>query len=92
MESLEEKLDFINLKISNINIEVIKLNPDDVEQLKFDQLQSIEGARACLVAFFGILLDVNVSKKQLQNQAQQQDATIDTLMMQIENLRLVLAG
>ena len=36
MESLEEKLDFINLKISNINIEVIKLNPDDVEQLKFD--------------------------------------------------------
>jgi hypothetical protein len=55
------------LKISNISSELVGLSPDDVEQLSFAEVQSIEGARACLGAFFGILLDVNVYKKQLEN-------------------------
>lgn len=66
IESLEEKLDFVNMKISNFNAELVGLSPDDVEQLRFEQVQSIEGARACLGAFFGILLEVNVYKKQLE--------------------------
>ena len=56
-------MDFINLKISNYNTELIGLSPDDIEQLNFSEVQSIEGARTCLGAFFGILLDVNVYKK-----------------------------
>lgn len=54
--------------MSNYNSELIGLSPDDVEQLNFSEVQSIEGARACLGAFFGILLDVNVYKKQLEAQ------------------------
>jgi hypothetical protein len=38
IESLEEKLDFINVKTSSINSEIIGLSPDDIESLKFDQL------------------------------------------------------
>jgi len=33
IESLEEKQDFISLKISNINSELVGLSPDDVESL-----------------------------------------------------------
>ena len=67
MESLEEKIDFINLKVTNINSELVSLSPDDIETLNFKEVQSIEGARACLGAFFNILLDVNVNKKELEN-------------------------
>lgn len=63
MESLEEKQDFVAQKLSSISTQLISLSPDDIEQLRFDEVQSIEGARACLGAFFGILLDVNVYKK-----------------------------
>lgn len=31
IESLEEKLDFINLKLSNYNSELIGISPDDIE-------------------------------------------------------------
>ena len=68
IESLEAKNDFIDGKLHEINTELINFNPDDIEQLKFEEVNSIEGARACLSAFFGILLDVNVYKKQLEAQ------------------------
>jgi hypothetical protein len=55
------------MKVSNINSELINLSPDDIEKLNFKEVQSIEGARACLAAFFNILLDVNVNKKLLEN-------------------------
>lgn len=63
LDNLEEKHDFIEGKITGINTAVIEFSPDDIEQLKFEEVQSIEGARACLGAFFNILLDVNVNKR-----------------------------
>mmetsp|Transcript_23012 Transcript_23012/g.22357 ORF Transcript_23012/g.22357 Transcript_23012/m.22357 type:complete len:160 (+) Transcript_23012:2389-2868(+) len=86
IESMEEKQDFIQSKITNYNAELVGLNPDDIEQLRFDEVQSIEGARACLEAFFGILLDVNVYKKQLEALSLQNEATIDTLKSEVEEL------
>lgn len=66
VENIEEKFDFIEAKVSQINTELLGFSPDDIQQLRFEQVQSIEGARACLGAFFGILLDINVYKKQLE--------------------------
>jgi hypothetical protein len=63
LDNLEEKNDFIENKITTLKTAVIEFNPDDVDELKFEEVQSIEGARACLGAFFGILLDVNVYKR-----------------------------
>ena len=62
IESLEEKQDFVKSKMNSIHVELVSLSPDDIEQLNFAEVQSIEGARACLSAFFEILLDVNVYK------------------------------
>jgi len=66
LDNMEEKNDFIDGKISGIKTAIIEFNPEDVDQLKFEEVQSIEGARACLGAFFGILLDVNVYKRELE--------------------------
>jgi len=66
LDNMEEKNAFIDGKISGIKTAIIEFNPEDVDQLKFEEVQSIEGARACLGAFFGILLDVNVYKRELE--------------------------
>lgn len=66
LDNMEEKNDFIDGKITGIKTAIIEFNPEDVDQLKFEEVQSIEGARACLGAFFGILLDVNVYKRELE--------------------------
>ena len=83
---MEGKHEFIEEKISGINTAVIEFSPDDIEQLRFEEVQSIEGARACLSAFFSILLDVNVYKRQLENQNAQHEANIQTLTAQYEEL------
>jgi hypothetical protein len=61
LDSLEERNDFIEGKISNIKTQLIEFNPSDVEELKLE-VNSIEAARTCLSTFFTILLDVNVDK------------------------------
>ena len=66
-----------------------EFSPEDVEQLNFQEVQSIEGARACLSAFFGILLEVNVTKKQLENEIMSSEATIESLCKQLEELQML---
>lgn len=89
IETLEEKNDFIESKMSSIQVELTSFSPSDIEALRFDSIHSIEGARACLGAFFGILLDVNVYKKQLENQARASEALIDGLQLELEELRKI---
>lgn len=38
IESLEEKLDFINLKVTNINSQLVSLQPDDIQTLDFHEV------------------------------------------------------
>ena len=89
VETLETQADFVEAKLAQIDAELLQFSPDDVEQLRFDQVQSIEGARACLGAFFGILLDVNVYKTELEARSAQQEATIESLLGQVEEIRKI---
>jgi prefoldin subunit 5 len=89
LDNLEERHDFIENKVSSFTTQLIEFNPDDVDQLRFEEVQSIEGARACLGAFFKILLDVNVYKRQLQNVNLENEATIESLNSQLEELRQI---
>jgi hypothetical protein len=50
-------------------------------------VQSIEGARACLGAFFNILLDVNVTKRQLENSLSSCEASVVNLTSQISEMK-----
>jgi len=42
------------------------MNPTSIDSLDFSGVNNIEGARTCLSAFFGILLDANVHKRRLE--------------------------
>ena len=68
VENLEETFDFVNQKISKAQREMLQLDANNVEQLDFSGLNNIEGARMCLSAFFGILLDANVHKRKLERE------------------------
>ena len=84
IETLEEKFDFIENKILQANNELQQYSPNEIEALNFDAVQSIEGARACLGAFFSILLDVNVENRQLRADVLQNQATIDSMSQLLE--------
>ena len=90
LDNLEEKNDFIQNQLTHIKTSIIEFNPSDIEELKFDEVQSLEGARACLSAFFTILLDTNVYKQELEAQNQQQIAILEGLNMQLEEMKNVL--
>ena len=90
LDNLEEKNDFIQNQLTQIKTSIIEFNPSDIEELKFDEVQSLEGARACLSAFFTILLDTNVYKQELEAQNQQQIAILEGLNMQLEEMKNVL--
>ena len=42
------------------------MNPEDVKPLGFEEIRSVEGAKITLVAFFSVLLDLNVYKEELE--------------------------
>lgn len=68
IENLEETSDFVNQKITRAKREMIQIDANNVEQLDFSGVNNIEGARMCLSAFFGILLDANVHKRKLERE------------------------
>ena len=84
IESLEEKLDFVNLKITSVNTELVSLSPDQVDALDFSQIQSVEGARACLGAFFNSLLESNVKNKEMEKYASQMEGKLQEIQLQVE--------
>jgi hypothetical protein len=51
------------------------------------EVNSIEAARTCLSTFFSILLDVNVDKSQREILNQQQQATVDSLVGEVEQMK-----
>ncbi len=86
MESLEDKLDFVNGKMNTVRGDLLAFNPNDIQQLNFDSVQSIEGARSCLTAFFQILLDVNVEKKSLEGSLFDKDNKVRSMQDKVDEL------
>ena len=86
IESLEEKNDHINNRISELSKEKVEVNAEDIEVLRFTDIRTVEHAKICLSTFFGLLLDLNVYKKQLEKKAVEQETTIETL--RVENASL----
>ena len=86
IESLEEKNDFINNRIAELHKEKLEVNAEDIEVLRFTDIRTVEHAKICLSTFFGLLLDLNVYKKQLEKKAVEQETTIETLRVEIASL------
>lgn len=83
MNSLEEKLDFICEKISIFNKEIIDINPESIEALRFEEINNLEEAKIYLGSFFNIFLEMNVYRSMVENKILEQDGVIAQLRKEI---------
>ena len=66
LDSLDDTIDHINKKINVLCEEIAAVDADNIEPLKFSGLKSIDAARVTLQTFFGVLLDLNIYKRDLE--------------------------
>lgn len=76
---MDETLEFKNNKINKMCEEIAQNDLSSVEPLKFSGLQSVEAAKVTLQTFFGVLLDLNVYKRDLEHKCIEQDESILSL-------------
>lgn len=67
LDVLEEHLDHVDTKITQIRAEIKAFDMDSVQPPRFKGLNNVDNARATLKTFFMVLLDLNVYKKDLEN-------------------------
>jgi hypothetical protein len=61
---------------------------DSIEPLQFSGLKSVEAAKVTLQTFFGVLLDLNIYKRDLERSCIEQDETILSLNEKIGLLKI----
>ena len=90
MNSLEDKLDFVSEKISTFKKEVIEINPENIERLRFEEISSLEEAKIYLGSFFNIFLEMNVYRSMVENKILEQDEVIDKLRQELSDVNAKL--
>ena len=90
LDSMDETLAYKNRKINDLCEEIAANDLEQIEPLKFGGLKSVEAAKVTLQTFFGVLLDLNVYKRDLEQKCIEQDEAILGLneKMQLMNLRI----
>lgn len=63
IDSLEEKQSFYAGKITDLSKQLISVRPNNVDSMVFADVQTLDGARACIGTFFQILLDLELQIK-----------------------------
>ena len=90
MNSLEDKLDFVSEKISTFEKEVIEINPESIERLRFEEISNLEEAKIYLGSFFNIFLEMNVYRSMVENKILEQDEIIDKLKQELSDVNAKL--
>lgn len=65
VESLEAKQSHLASKVTSFSTKLIEVKPDNVDSMVFADVQTLEGARACVTTFFSILLDTYITIRDL---------------------------
>ena len=86
LDSMDETFNFLNIKINRITEEVIALDIDNIEPIRFSGLQSVDAARVTLQTFFGVLLDLNIYQKELEIKCIDSDEAILGLNERVASL------
>ena len=68
MKSYEEEQGFVHSKITQRSKELIEVRPMGVDSMVFADVQTLEGARACIGTFFQLLLDSNLQLREQQDE------------------------
>ena len=87
IESLEDKIDFYNNKIINLQNAVEEVNNEDIKGLDLNQINSVKNARTLLIAFFNVILEVKVKRIELEETLVEQHNSIKELEKELKILR-----
>jgi len=71
---------------SVFNKEIIEINPEGIERLRFEEITDLEEAKVYLGSFFNIFLEMNVYRTMVENKILEQDDIIDTQKKDINEL------
>lgn len=87
IESLEDKIEFYNKKIINIENAIDDVNNEDIKGLNLDKVDSMQNAKTLLVAFFNIVLEVKVQRMDLEETLVDQHNSIQEFEKELKILR-----
>ena len=76
LDSLDTTLSYINRKMKTNSEKLAQAEMDSVSSMSFSGLKSVDTARVTLKAFFNVVLELNILKKDLEQKCLDQDETM----------------
>jgi len=87
IEVLEDKIEFYNKKIINLETAIEDVNGEEIVGLNLDQVNSVNNAKTLLIAFFNIVLEVKVQRFELEETLVDQHNSMKELEKELKILR-----
>jgi hypothetical protein len=87
IEALEDKIEFYNKKIINLENAIEEVNNEEIHGLNLDRVDSVQNAKTLLIAFFNIVLQVKVQRLDLEDTLIDQHNSIQELEKELRILR-----
>lgn len=87
IDSLEEKQSFYAGKITELSKELIGTKPNNVDSMVFEDVQTLDGARAIIGSFFQVLLDLQLRLREAVAEGEVRQNAIDSLNEQFVEIK-----
>lgn len=97
MDEVNEKLEFLETRQKFINQQILELirlqeeiRPDAIDSKVMDNVQSLEGARACISIFFQLLLEAKLMTNEVYRDVELKNVEVDNLEKHLEQLKQLI--
>ena len=87
IDSLEEQQSFYAGKITELSKELIGTKPNNVDSMVFEDVQTLDGARAIIGTFFSVLLDLQLRLREAVSEVETRQNALDTLNEQFLEIK-----
>ena len=81
-----EEQGFIHSKITQRSKQLIEVRPNSVDSMVFADVQTLEGARACIGTFFQLLLDSNLQLREQNEEIEKLGSNLASLLRETEEM------
>ena len=87
IDSLEEKQSFYAGKITDLSKQLISVRPTNTDSMVFNDVQTLDGARACIGTFFQILLDLELQIQDVISDLELKESTVVAINAEITEIQ-----
>jgi predicted nucleic acid-binding Zn-ribbon protein len=87
IEALEDKIEFFNKKIIDLERTIDEVNKEEIKGLDLNTVNSVQSAQTLLIAFFNIILEVKVQRVELEETVIEQHTAIQEIEKECKILR-----